>query len=540
LVCGLFLIILSSLKGTAAPTAAALSPDAGENTKWVGTWGTAPQLTESSNMPVNSLSNKTLRQVVRVSIGGNQLRLKFSNEYGTTPLAMNSVHLAVSTSGSSIDHATDKIVTFGGKESVTVAAGGTVTSDTLDYNLPAMTKMAVTIYFGSVPGALTGHPGSRTTSYIQNGNAVAATSMAPIESPVHWYIITGIDVYTEESCQAMVALGDSITDGRGSTTDGNNRWTDCLAARLQANAATSQIAVLNQGIGGNAVLSGGLGPTALTRFDRDVLGQSGARYLLILEGINDIGGAATDISSNLINAYKTFITKARAKNMLVYGGTILPCGNNSYYNALHETIRQTVNTWIRSTGMDHGGFDAVIDFDAALRDAADPKDLASAYDSGDGLHPNVAGYQKMADIIDLGLFMGPSSSASPSPSPIITPSPSSSPAPTPSGATSGCLVTYAMNDWGGGATVTVVIKNNGPAAISGWTLVWNFSGNQKITNLWSGSYTQSDTQVTVQNAVYNGTISAGGSVNFGFNISYSGSNAKPAGFYLNGQACQVQ
>jgi hypothetical protein len=201
LVWGLFLIMLQSCMGIMNLTAAVTSLETGQN-KWVGTWITAPQLTESNNMPANSLSNKTLRQVVRVSIGGNQIRLKFSNEYGNIPLTMNSVHLAVSTSGSSIDAAIDRVITFGGNESVTIPAGKTVTSDTLNYSLSAMTKMAITIYFGSVPGALTGHPGSRTTSYIQNGNAVTAATMSPIESPVHWYIIAGIDVYTEESCQA--------------------------------------------------------------------------------------------------------------------------------------------------------------------------------------------------------------------------------------------------------------------------------------------------------------------------------------------------
>jgi lysophospholipase L1-like esterase len=523
---GLILIILQSCNGAKIPKVTATSLDTGQNSKWVGTWGTAPQLTEFNNMPTNSLANKILRQVVRVSIGGNQIRLKFSNQYGTTALTMNSVHLAVSTGGSAIDPTTDKPVTFGGSKTVTVAAGRTVTSDALDYNLTAMTKLAITIHFGSVPRALTGHPGSRTTSYLQSGNALVAARMTPIESPVHWYIITGIDVYTEGSCNAIVIMGDSITDGRGSTTDANNRWTDCLAKRLQANAATSKIAMLNQGIGGNAILSGGLGPTALTRFDRDVLEQSGARYLIILEGINDIGGAATDISPNLISAYKTFINKAHAQKMLVYGGTILPCGNNSYYSYLHERIRQRVNAWIRDTGVESGGFDAVIDFDAALRNTTNQKDLARAYDCGDGLHPSVAGHQRMADIIDLSLFINPSASPSISPS--------------PSGASSDCTASYTMYDWGGGATVAVTFKNNGATAINGWTLVWNFSGNQKITNMWNASYTQSDTQVTVKNAAYNSTIPTGGSVSFGFNISYSGSNAKPASFILNGQAVTIQ
>jgi lysophospholipase L1-like esterase len=398
LCCGLFLINLQDCIGWGLPAES-------QAKQWVGTWGTAPQLTEPGNMPPNpGLSNNTLRQIVRVSIGGQRVRLKFSNQYGTAPVAMKSVHLAVSAGESGINSATDQVVTFSGNESVTIPAGQTVTSDPFDYGLPKLTNMAITIYFGSAPNDLTGHPGSRTTSYIQTGDAVAAASLSSAATTDHWYIITGIDVLTEDSSKAVVALGDSITDGRGTTTNANNRWTDVLAFRLQENTVTSKVGVLNQGIGGNAVLSGGLGPTAIMRFDRDVLEQSGARYLIIFEGINDIGGAVADISGRLINAYQTFISKAHEKNILVYGGTILPCGGNSYYSALHERIRQVINKWIRETGPADGGFDAVIDFDAALRDPNDQTKLLSIYDCGDHLHLNPAGYQKMAETIELDLF----------------------------------------------------------------------------------------------------------------------------------------
>ncbi len=365
--------------------------------EWVGTWGTAPQLTESNNMPPSpGLSNNTLRQVVRVSIGGNQLRLKFSNQYGNSPVVMNSVHLAVSAGGSSIQTGTDKVLTFSGKESVTIAAGKTVTSDTLDYNLTKLTNMSITIYFGSVPSALTGHPGSRTTSYIQAGNAVTNSSMPSAVKTDHWYIISGIDVFTEDKYDSVAILGDSITDGRGSTTNENNRWTDVFANRLLANSSTSHVSVLNMGIGGNTILSGGLGPTALTRFDRDVLEQSGVKYAIIFEGVNDIGSGAS--SSNIINAYKEFITKAHAKNILVYGAIITPIGSSQY--ASGEQKRAEVNNWIRTSGQ----FDAVIDFDAAVRDPNNQKMLLSTYDSGDHLHLSPAGYKKMAEVIDLSLF----------------------------------------------------------------------------------------------------------------------------------------
>ncbi len=212
----------------------------------------------------------------------------------------------------------------------------------------------------------------------------------------HWYNLSGVDVQAD--AKAVVVLGDSITDGRGSTTNGNNRWPDDLAKRLQANGATTKVAILNQGIGGNAVTSGGLGPTALSRFSRDVLGQSGVRWVIIFEGVNDIGGGVA--ASSLTSAFDTMIAQAHAHGLLVYGATITPFGTNSYYSPAHETVRQTVNTYVRS-----GKFDSFIDFDAVVRDTSNPPRLQTVYDSGDGLHLNPAGYQKMADTVDLSRFV---------------------------------------------------------------------------------------------------------------------------------------
>jgi lysophospholipase L1-like esterase len=370
--------------------------------KWVGTWASSPQLVEPSNMPPEpGLSNNTLRQIVRVSIGGNQLRLKLSNEYGTSPVTLNSVHLAVSAGGSSIKLGTDNVLTFGGMESVTIPAGKTVTSDTLDYCMPKLTEMAITIYFGNTPTLLTGHPSSRTTSYIMVGNAVDSSSMPFAVATEHWYLITGIDVIAGPSSRAVVVIGDSITDGRGSTTNMQNRWPDNLATRLLGNAATSEVSVLNQGIGGNAILSGGLGPTALERFDRDVLSQNGVRYIILFEGVNDIGESdSLDVSSDLIKAYRFFINKAHANNLLIYGATILPFGGSQYDNKLHEQSRRIVNNWIRTSNE----FDAVIDFDSALRNPQNPSILQTIYDSDDHLHPNALAYKNMAAIVDLNLF----------------------------------------------------------------------------------------------------------------------------------------
>jgi lysophospholipase L1-like esterase len=311
--------------------------------------------------------------------------------------------VAVSTTGSAIDAGTDQALTFSGAAPVTIAAGQTVLSDPIDYSLAAQAKLAITIHFGAAPTGVTGHPGSRTTSYLQAGDVVGAFSMAGASPADHWYYITGIDVEGDAATLAIVTLGDSITDGRGSTTNGNDRWPDDLSRRLGAAQATAKVAVLNQGIGGNAILGGGLGPTAVARFQRDVLDQNGVRWLMILEGVNDIGassGPGQTIATSLIAAFGSFIDMAHAHAIKVYGVPITPFGGSSYDSADHQVARDLVNAWIRTSGR----FDAVVDLDRAVGDPANEANLGSAYDSGDHLHLNPAGYQKMADAIDLVLF----------------------------------------------------------------------------------------------------------------------------------------
>jgi lysophospholipase L1-like esterase len=378
---------------------------AGGAASWVGTWATGPQLTEPGNVPpAPGLTNNTLRQIVFTSIGGQQLRLRLSNEFGDGPVTMNAVHVARSTGGNAIDAATDKALTFAGAGCVTIPVGQAVFSDAFAFDLPPLTKVAVTIAFGATPAGITGHPGSRTTSYLATGNVAAAASLSGAVSTEHWYYITGIDVVADTATAAVVTLGDSITDGRGTTTNENNRWPDGLSRRLQANAATNKIAVLNQGIGGNAVVSGGLGPTAMQRFARDVLGQRGVRWVIIFEGVNDIGGSSgQSVATNLINAFTQFVDMAHAAGIKAYGVPITPFGGSMYDSADHQTARATVNDWIRNGGK----FDAVIDLDAAVRDPDNPMNLAAAYDTGDHLHLNPTGYQKMADAIDLALFALP-------------------------------------------------------------------------------------------------------------------------------------
>ncbi len=365
---------------------------------WVGTWATSQQLAEPHNTPPSPhLANNTLRQVVHATLGGSRIRVQFSNKYSSGPVTINSAHIAVSKGGSAIDTATDKALTFKGASSVTIPAGKEIYSDALGFDVKPLSNLAVSIYFGSASSTnVTGHPGSRTDSYIKTGNAVS-TNFAPDGTKANWWILSGIDLWLDDSYASVAVLGDSITDGRGSTTNSNNRWSDSLARRLQANPNTAKIGVLNHGIGGNAVVRGGLGPTALKRFDHDVLEQSGVRWVIIFEGVNDIGwGQAAD---KIISAYKTFITKAHNAGLLIYGATITPFKGNGYYSTEHEAVRDAVNDWIRTSGE----FDGVIDFDRAVRDPADEDQLNPAYQY-EWLHLNPAGYQAMADAIDLDLF----------------------------------------------------------------------------------------------------------------------------------------
>jgi lysophospholipase L1-like esterase len=372
---------------------------------WIGTWASGQQLVESGNNPASPyLANNTLRQVVHASLGGSRIRVHFSNKYSTGSTTINSAHIAVcaggSTANGTINTATDTALTFnGGSSSVTIAAGAELYSDAVDFNVPPLSNLTVSIYFGTASStSVTGHPGSRTTYYLQSGNTVSSANMSSAAKAAHWYIISRIEVLLDDSYGCVVALGDSITDGR--TPSGNDntnyRWTDVFAARLHADPSTAKIGVINQGIGGNG-LYGGIGPSGLNRFDHDVIGQPGIRWVIIFEGVNDIGGNQS--AANIISAYQTFITKAHDANLLIYGATITPFKGNGYYSAAHEAVRDAVNDWIRTSGQ----FDGVIDFDAAVRDPADADQINPAYQY-EWLHFNPAGYAAMADSINLSLL----------------------------------------------------------------------------------------------------------------------------------------
>lgn len=375
--------------------------------KWVGTWNTAPQLVEPGNMPPSpGLTNNSLRQVVRVSIGGDTLRLKLTNEFSTSPVTMRSVQIAVSTGGSAIDASTAKELKFSGNSEVTLNAGAAITSDPIAFGLTPRMDVAITIDYGQTSATVTGHPGSRTTSYLLAGNTTFATDFSDAVTSDHWYNINSIDVLGAPSAACVAILGNSITDGRGSTTNGQNRWPDVFSERLLKNAGTRQVGVLNLGIGGNCLLAGGLGPTGISRFGRDILDQAGIRWAIIFIGVNDIGkvktaDAAASTASDLIETYQQMIAKAHAKNIRIYGATILPFKGSFYYNQYSEFCRNTVNRWILTSGL----YDKVIDFDKAMRNPQDTSRLISTYQN-DGLHPDAAGYKTMGEFIDLNLFSG--------------------------------------------------------------------------------------------------------------------------------------
>ncbi len=369
--------------------------------RWVGTWAASPQLTEPANTPPSpGLVDSTLRQIVHVSIGGNRIRIRFSNAFGLKPLTILSARIAVSDQGSRIQAETDKPLTFDDRFSIVIPPGSLMISDPIDFNLARLSDLAVSIHVNDSTKTITGHPGARCNSFLDQGDQTKARDLSRAISTPHWYYLCGVDVEVFDSDTfAVVVLGDSITDGRGSPTDGNGRWTDHLARRLQEVEATSHIGILNQGLGGNRLLNDGLGPNALARLDRDVLTQPGVRILIVFEGINDLGTRSAN-AHEIINAYNQIIVRAHNCGLRVYGTTIAPCEGSFYFKPELEADRQRINRWIRESGR----FDAIIDFDATTRDPRNPSRLSTAVDGGDHLHPGAEGYKIMANAIDVKLF----------------------------------------------------------------------------------------------------------------------------------------
>jgi lysophospholipase L1-like esterase len=407
---GTRLLGLALCVGLAWPATAATSPPT-----WTGSWATALVPTDAANLPAPQ-GEVTIRQVVRLGAGGPRLRLRLANTFGTAPLRIDGarVALAAAPGGSGIVAETDRAVTFDGQAGVTIPPGATWLSDPVDLPVEGLARLAVSLRLPEVPRQASVHRSARTTAFVVAGDQSAAPELAGATTFTQWAQLAGVDVERPSGKgTAVVTLGDSITDGSGAGVDVYERWPDVLAARLQADPRTKRVSVLNVGIGGNKLLKDGSGQAALARLDRDVLTQSGVKALIVLIGINDIGGLSregevtpekrTQVVTGLIAAYRQIVTRAHERGIRVIGATILPCGGTKVYrsDAVADADRQAVNAWIRGSGV----FDAVVDFDRVTRDPAHPERLLPAYDSGDQLHPSPAGYKAMGEAVAIGALV---------------------------------------------------------------------------------------------------------------------------------------
>ena len=374
---------------------------------WVGTWATAPQTVVKSFMPYNNcMTNRSVRQVVKVSIGGDVIRLKLSNIYSMQPVEIRSIYIAHAKDSSDIDAKTAQYFKFGNSYKTVIPAGKQIVSDALKFNLRNLERVAITINYTSAPEVPTVHMGSRTTSYIMKGVTNAHSNFEKAFRENHWYNISGIDVYTmSNNMSAIAIIGNSITDGKCSTDNAQNRWPDVMSEMLQLKHKITNQGVLNLGIGNNRVtVPGGFGALAKERFDRDILMQSGVKKVVIFEGVNDIGaarsGSSETVARQIIESIQGMVKKAKARKMKVYLGTITPFKGAGYYTHFHEAARLYVNDWIRSQAKN---VDGILDFAKLLQDPNDDRRMKREYASNDWLHPNPTGYKAMgiyaADII---------------------------------------------------------------------------------------------------------------------------------------------
>ena len=374
---------------------------------WVGTWATAPQTVVKSFMPYNNcMTNRSVRQVVKVSIGGDVIRLKLSNIYSMQPVEIRSIYIAHAKDSSDIDAKTAQYFKFGNSYKTVIPAGKQIVSDALKFNLRNLERVAITINYTSAPEIPTVHMGSRTTSYIMKGVTNAHSNFAKAFRENHWYNISGIDVYTiSNNMSAIAIIGNSITDGKSSTDNAQNRWPDVMSEMLQLKHKITNQGVLNLGIGNNRVtVPGGFGALAKERFDRDILMQSGVKKVVIFEGVNDIGaarsGSSETVARQIIESIQGMVKKAKARKMKVYLGTITPFKGAGYYTHFHEAARLYVNDWIRSQAKN---VDGILDFAKLLQDPNDDRRMKREYASNDWLHPNPIGYKAMgiyaADIV---------------------------------------------------------------------------------------------------------------------------------------------
>ena len=366
----------------------------------VSSWATAP--VSASPADANRINNQTARQIVHLTLGGDQVRVKFSNRYGTAPLVVNAAGIGVRAGDERIVDGSSRSLTFGGLSSFTIPIGAELISDWVNMRVADQADLLIDLYVAADTSASTSpltlhnvRPAGQLLSYVASGNQVGVTTFPTTATRTQWYFLTGVDVAAPKAVGAIVAFGDSITDGTASTLNANARWPDFLARRLQSQTAVRPMSVPNLGIGGNRVLNGGTGEPALTRFDRDVLVQTGVTHIIVLEGVNDISGGET--AAHIIEGHRQLIKRAHARGLKIFGATLTPFANAT---DAREAERVALNTWIRTSG----AYDGVIDFEAAVRDPSNPRRMLPQFDSGDTLHPNSLGYEAMANIIDLNLF----------------------------------------------------------------------------------------------------------------------------------------
>lgn len=398
--------------------AAAQPPEASE-VHWVGTWGAspAPQLAGLAEMTKSKLvfANQTVREIVHISVGGPLLRVRLSNTFGKQAVEIGAAHIAIQQKGPAIAPGSDRALTFGGRTSVTIPPNALVLSDPVALTAAPAADLAISIFLPKSTLGAGIHYGAQQTNYVAAGDLTSAATMPNPTTVSSWVFLTGIDIAAPQAASTLVTFGDSITDGYASSDDANHRWPNFLAERLAKQSDAPAVGVLDEGIGGNRILhdsnqTPAFGVSALARYDRDVLAQPGLKYIVVLEGINDLGHAGPNLFPNeqvtaddIIAGLKQLIERAHENGVKIYGGTLTPFIGTvfpGYYSDAKEKLRKAVNDWIRTSH----AFDAVIDFEKAVEDPANPGHMTPAYDSGDHLHPNDSGYKAMADAVDLSLF----------------------------------------------------------------------------------------------------------------------------------------
>jgi len=412
-----------------AVTAAANAQD-----HWVTTWTAAPQQPRAGGPPpapaagapaaagqrgqagpgapaaVTALNDQTVRMIVRTSLGGRRARVTLSNAFGNVPLKVGAAHVAVRDKESAITAGSDRALSFNGKPSTTIPPGAQMLSDPVDFNVPQLGDLAISVYVTGESGPLTNHATGLHTTYISKGNVAGEAVLNDATTTRSYYFVSAVDVMAPADAGAIVAFGDSITDGATSTNDTNQSWPAILASRVLTSPGSPKLGVVNQGISGNRLLADGAGVNALARFDRDVLSMSGVKWLMLLEGINDIGNTTSTRANappanpvtpdDLIGSMKQIIDRAHAHGIKVAGCTLTPYEGAAYFSEKGEEVRQAVNRWIRTSG----AFDAVVDFEKATQDPANPRKFKPGFNNGDNLHPNDAGYKAMADVVDVKIL----------------------------------------------------------------------------------------------------------------------------------------